>query len=95
MKTVSTQDRTGVLNPNMSLSKTFHNCPCLPNVLGLPRWLSSRESTCNAGDPGSVPGWGRSSGEGNGNPLWYSFLENPMDREAWQAIVNKVAKSWT
>ena len=64
MKIVSTQDRTGVLNPNMSLSNTFHNCPCLPNVLGLPRWLSGRESPCNAGDPGSVPGWGISPGEG-------------------------------
>ena len=37
----------------------------------------------NAGDPGSIPGLGRSPGEGNGNPLQYSCLENPMDREAW------------
>ena len=95
MKIVSTQDRTGVLNPNMSLSNTFHNCPCLPNVLGLPRWLSGRESPCNAGDPGSVPGWGISPGEGNGNPLQYSCLENSMARRAWQATVHWVAKSWT
>ena len=43
----------------------------------------SKESACNAGDPGSIPGWGRSPGEGNGNPLQYSCLKNPMDRGAW------------
>ncbi len=42
-----------------------------------------KESACNAGDPGSIPGSGRSPGEGNGNPLQYSCLENPMDRGAW------------
>ena len=46
-------------------------------------------------DPGSVPGSGRSPGEGNGNPLQYSYLENPMDGGAWQATVHRVAKSWT
>ena len=46
-------------------------------------------------DAGSVPGLGRSPGEGHGNPLQYSCLENPMDGEAWQAIVHEVAKSWT
>ena len=45
-------------------------------------------STCNAGDPGSIPGLGRSTGEGKGNPLQYSCLENPMDRGAWQATVH-------
>ena len=54
-----------------------------------------KESVCNAGDPGSIPGSGRSPGEGNGNPLEYSCLENPMDREAWRATVHWVAKSWT
>ena len=44
---------------------------------------------------GSIPGWGRSSGEGNGNPLQYSCLENPMDRGAWWATVHGVSKSWT
>ena len=52
-------------------------------------------SVCKAGDPGSSPGFGRSPGEGTGNPLQYTGLENPMDREAWQARVNRVAKSWT
>ena len=47
-------------------------------------------STCNAGDPGSIPGSGRSPGEGNGNPLQYSCLGNPMDRGAWQATVHGV-----
>ena len=42
-----------------------------------------KESTCNVGDLGMIPGSGRSPGEGNGNPLHYSCLENPMDREAW------------
>ena len=45
--------------------------------------------------PSLIPGWGRSSGEGNGTPLQYSCLENPMDRGAWQATVHGVAKSWT
>ena len=53
---------------------------------GLPRWLSGKESACQAGDVGSVPGLGRSLGEGNGNPLQYSCLENPKDRWAWQAM---------
>ena len=52
-------------------------------------------SACNAGDLGSIPGSGRSPGEGNGNPLQYSCLENPMDGGAWWATVHGVAKSWT
>ena len=47
------------------------------------------------GDLGSIPGLGRSPGEGNGNPLQYSCLQNPMDRRAWQATVNGVTKSRT
>ena len=47
----------------------------------------SKESACNAGDLGLIPGSGRSPGEGNGNPLQYSYLENPMDRGAWWATV--------
>ena len=49
----------------------------------------------NAGDTGSTPGWGKSPGERNGNPLLYSCLENPMDREAWWATVHGVAKNQT
>ena len=62
---------------------------------GDPSGSDSKESTCNAGDMASVPGLGRSPGEGNGSPLQYSCLENSMDREAWQATVHKVAKSRT
>ena len=51
-----------------------------------------KESACNVGDPSSNPGLGRSPGEGNGNPLQYSCLENPKDKEAWQATVHGVAK---
>ena len=49
----------------------------------------------SAGDAGSIPGSGRSPGEGNDNPLQQSWLENPMDRGAWRATVQGVAKSWT
>ena len=52
----------------------------------------SKESACNTGDLGSIPGSGRSPGEGNGNPLQYSCLENPMNRGAWQAIVHGVVR---
>ena len=53
-----------------------------------------KETACHVGDPGSIPGLGR-SGEGRGNPLWHSCLENPMDRGAWWAVVHGVAESDT
>ena len=56
---------------------------------------SDKESSCNAGDAGLIPGLGRSPGGGNGNPLQCLCLENPMDRGAWQATVHGVAKSGT
>ena len=63
--------------------------------LGLPRWLCGKKNPpANAGDMGSIPGSGRSSGEGNGNPLQYSCLENSTDRGAWWATVHGVTKSW-
>ena len=58
----------------------------------LPWWLNGKESTCQAGDMGSIPELGRPSGEGNGNPLQYSCLENPMDRRVWWATVHGVTK---
>ena len=61
---------------------------------GLPWSLSGKESTCDAGDLGSVPGLGRSPGEGNGYPLQYSCLDNPIDRGAWWATIHGVMKSW-
>ena len=54
-----------------------------------------KESACNAGDQGSLPGSERSPGEGNGNPLQYSCLWNSMDRGAWWGTVHRVAKSQT
>ena len=58
----------------------------------LSRWLSGKESACHAGDAGAVPGLGRSPGEGNGNPLHYSCLGNPMDRGGWWATVHVVSR---
>ena len=52
-----------------------------------------KQSACNEGDPGSIPGLGRYTGEGNNNPLQYSYLENSMDRGAWRAAVRGVTKS--
>ena len=63
---------------------------------GLPWWLSGKESSCSArdaGDVGSIPGSGKSPGEGNGNPLQYSCLGNSKDRGTWQATVYGVTKS--
>ena len=61
----------------------------------LPGGLDGKASTCNAGDPGSIPGLGRYPGEGNGNPLQYSCPENSMDGGAWWATVHGVTKSQT
>ena len=63
--------------------------------MGFPGGSDGKESAGNAGDLGSIPGSGRSSGEGNGYPLQYSCLENSMDRGAWQATVHWVAESQT
>ena len=63
--------------------------------MGFSGGSDGKESTCNVGDPGSIPGLGRSPGEGNGNPLQYYCLENSTDRGAWWATVHGVAKSWT
>ena len=60
-----------------------------------PGGSDGKESAYIAGDLGSIPGLGRSPGEGNANPLQYSCLENPMDRGAWQATVLGIVKSWT
>ena len=60
--------------------------------LGFPDSSVGKESGCNARDPGSIPGSGRSYREGNGSSLQYSCLGNPMDRGAWQAIVHRVTR---
>ena len=62
-------------------------------MIGLPWWLSSKESPAKAGNSSLIPGLGRSPGEGNGNPFQYSCLKNPMNRGAWRATVRGVTKS--
>ena len=62
---------------------------------GFPGGSDGKESACNSGYRGLIPGLGKSSGEGNGNLLQYSCLENPMDRRAWWATVHEVTQSWT
>ena len=62
---------------------------------GFPGGSDGKESACNAGDMGLIPGLGRSPGEGNDYPLRYSGLENSMDRGAWEAAVHGPQKSWT
>ena len=62
---------------------------------GFPDSSAGKESACNVGDLGSIPGLGRLPGEGNGYPLQYSSLENSMDRGAWQATVHEVEKNRT
>ena len=63
--------------------------------MDLPGGSDSKESACNVGDLGLIPELGRSPGEGNGSPLWYSCLENPMDGGTWLATAHGVAKSQT
>ena len=74
-------------------------CACMHTSIcvmeRLPWWLSGKESACNAGDVGLILGLGRSPEEGNGKPLQYSCLENPMDRGAWRVTVHGIAKNWT
>ena len=79
-----TADRHGILT---------NRSECVPINLGFPGGSDHKESACNVGDLGSVPGSGRSSGGGRGNPLQYSNLENPADRGAWRATVHAVAKN--
>ena len=65
------------------------------SLWGFPGGSEVKASAWNAGDPGLIPGSGRSPGEGNGNPLQYSCLENPMEEGAWWATVHGVTKSQT
>ena len=77
------QTATFSLCPHTAFLLDVHNPECLsvyPNCLFFPGGSAGKESACNAGDPGSIPESGRSLGEGNGNPLQYSCLGNPMDR---------------
>ena len=80
-----------LLNLGTSYKLVLHKA----SIWGFPGGSDSKESSCNAGDLGLIPGSGRSPGEGNGNTLQYSFLENPMDRGAWWAKIHGVAESDT
>ena len=62
------------------------------HISGLPWWFNGKESTCQAGDMGLIPGSGRSPGEENGDPLQNPCLGNPMDRGAWRVTVHEVTK---
>ena len=64
--------------------------PTVGDYRGFPGGSDGEESACNAGHPGSIPGLGRSPGEGHGKPLQYSCLENPVDRGALQATIQRV-----
>ena len=76
-------------------SNYFPQCnnDSLYHFLGFPGGLDGKESACSAGDLGSIPGSGRSPGEGNSNPLQYSCLENPVDGGVWSATVHGIAKA--
>ena len=72
-------------------------CTHVPTTLsgGFPGGSAVKNPPTNAGDVGLIPGLGRCPGEGTSNPLQYSGLENPRDREAWRAVVHGATKSWT
>ena len=86
-------------NPQETLSLSHRKLSfilsSLLTIWGFPGGSDGKESVCSAGDLGSIPGLGRSLEEGNGYPLQYSCLDNPMDRGAWWATVHGVARSWT
>ena len=80
---------------NIYLPKKMYRNIYRSFIYSLPAGSDNKESACNAGDLGSIPGLGRCPGEGNGYPLQYSCLENSTDRGTWQATVHGVAKSRT
>ena len=81
----------GTINIDICLS--YPNTKLHLQCMDFPGGAAVKNSPANAGDPGSTPGSGRSPGAGNGNPLQYSCLGNPMDRGAWRATVHGVTKS--
>ena len=81
--------------PSIVSQKERKQISYIYTYMGFPGGSEVKASASNEGDLGSILGLGRSPGEGNGNALQYSCLENPMDRGAWQAIVHGVAKSQT
>ena len=78
--------------PSMGSQRVGHVWATNMFSLGFPGGSDGKESSCNAGDQGSIPGLGRSPGEGHSNPLQHSCLENSMDRGAWQGTVHGVTE---
>jgi len=83
------------VNPSLPIYHTTMYKIDNKNLQGFPGGSDGEESACSSGDPGLIPSLQRYPGEGNDNPLQYSYLENSMDRGAWQAIVQRVSKSQT
>ena len=77
---------------SMFLDKCYYYFFLITKRFATVGFPGSSAGTCNAGDPGSIPGFRRSPGGGYGNPLQYSCLESPMDRGAWEAMVHKISK---
>ena len=84
-----------IIQSEVSQKEKYQYSILMHIFMGFPGGSEVKASAWNMGDPGSIHGSGRSPGEGNGNPLQYSCLENPMDGGAWQATVHGVAKSRT
>ena len=89
-------EHQGAFQSNVSPNYSWGSFNLLEQACsGFPGGSDGKESACSAGDLGLIPGSGRSPGGGHGSPLQYSYLENPMDRGAWQATVHRVGKSQT
>ena len=86
---------SGVAQSPTRLKRLSSSSSSSSRLMGFTDGSDGKESTCNAGDLDLIPGLERSPGGDHGNPLQYSCLENPMDRETWHATVHKVAKSRT
>ena len=84
--------RISIVKITVYLKQSTDSVQSLSNYQGFPCSSIGKEPACNAGDPGSIPGSGRSPGEGNGNSLQYSCLENLKDRGAWRATFHGVTR---
>ena len=78
----------------LHFGKGYWHSSSIGSSIGIVPQVQYKESACSAGDKGCIPGLGRSPEEGNGSPLQYSCLENPMDREAWWTVVHGISKNW-
>ena len=85
----------GFANSRIRLKQLSMHCALVVCILGFPGSSVVKNLPSNAGDVGSIPGLGRSPGEGIGNHLQYSCLGNPTERRSWLVAVHGVAKSWT